>query len=121
MGDVFDLSKLLAQTPLQDDRPLRDLSGKPKPENVRVQLNSGIELQCELKYDGIDEEGGRRYYIIAEIDWENYWPTTLIVGLYPTDVTLLFKMSDDMTDTEGWARAGSMRSIVEKHISVPKG
>lgn len=122
MPDAFDLSKYLRDNnvePMQSFATDRDLSGKPKPENVRAVLNSGIEVKCELKYDGIDKNGMRRHFVIAEIDWENYWPTTLVVGVFPTDCVLSLKVPDDSTEAEDWARAGSLNVVIEKEIFVP--
>lgn len=122
MPDAFDLSKYLQHNsidPMQSFATDRDMSGKPKPENVRAVLNSGIEVKCELKYDGIDKNGMRRHFVIAEIDWENYWPTTLVVGVFPTDCVLSLKVPDDSTEAEDWARAGSLNVVIEKEIFVP--
>lgn len=115
MPEIIDLSTLLGGSePPKDDRKV-DLSGRPRPENIRVQLNSGVELKCDVKYDGM-EDGRRRYLVIAEIDWENYWPTTLIVGIYPADCMLSFKMPDDMADSEMYRRAGKLNVVVERSI-----
>lgn len=121
--DAFDLSKYDLSNLLSEADaalgPKVDTSGKPKPENVRAVLNSGIEVKCELKYDGIDKNGMRRHFVIAEIDWENYWPTTLVVGVFPTDCVLSLKVPDDSTEAEDWARAGSLNVVIEKEIFVP--
>jgi hypothetical protein len=120
MPEIIDLSTLSGGGDLPPDDRRIDRSGKPVPENVRVQLNSGIVIGCAVRYDGTDPaDGTRRYNVVAELDWENYWPTLMIVGVYPSDVTLTFHMPDDMTETEGWRRAQSMQVIVEKQLHVP--
>ena len=117
MDDSFDLGKLLDEAKIQSDDHKVDLSGRPKPENVRVLLNSGIEVKCDVVYDGM-QQGQRRYFVVAEIDWENYWPTTLIVGVRPVDVMMSFKMPDDMSDAEMFRRSGMLTVVVEKEIGV---
>jgi hypothetical protein len=92
MGDIIDLSSLYDGDDVPYIRTNIDVSGKPKPKDVRVLLNSGIEVKCEVRYDGLDPDGTRRYCVIAEIDWENYFPTTLVIGEHPTDTTLVFRI-----------------------------
>jgi hypothetical protein len=96
--DAFDLSELL-----RDNHPdwtdlntleKVDRSGKPKPVNVRVQLDSGIEIKCEVRYTGINPvDGDRLFTVIAEIDWENYRPTMLLVEEMPNDVEFRFRVA----------------------------
>lgn len=120
MPNIIDLSTLFGDGDKQEpDNPV-DLSGKPIPEDVRVILNSNVEVRCDIKYDGISPtDGNRRYFVVAELDWENYWPAIMIVGLYPSDVTLALKCADDMDlNTEGWRRAQSLQVIVEKQVDV---
>jgi hypothetical protein len=114
--NAFDLAKLLEDAKIQDERQLFDVSGRPKPENIRVVLQSGLEVKCDIKYDGM-QDGYRRYFVMAEIDWENYWPTKLLVGALPSDVMLSFKMPDDMDMmTEGMRRARNLQTIIEKQV-----
>lgn len=65
-----------------------DPSGKPAPTNVVAVLDSGVHVKCEVRYDGLDAQGFRRYLAIAEIDWENYYPKALYVGTLVDDVSL---------------------------------
>lgn len=114
----FDLSELLAGKTLsefRDDAPKVDRSGRPAPKDVRVQLNSGVIVKCEVRYDGLDLDQTRRFLIIAELDWENYWPTTLIVGEHPVDTTLCFRVPgvDDVTQN---AYAATLTVVSEKII-----
>lgn len=95
-----------------------DLTGRPMPENVRVQLNSGIELPCEVVYDGMvhqDESAYRRYKITAEIDWSKHWVKTLVVGELPIDVRLIFDV-ENATGSECQQRARTMEVIVEGYV-----
>lgn len=104
MPDFIDLSKYLEDNnigPMESFDSRVDRSGKPKPKDVRVLLNSGIEVKCEVVYDGLDPDRTRRFLVIAEIDWENYWPKELRVGEHPTDTTLSFRipgLPDDEAD-----------------------
>lgn len=77
-----------------EPEPLRDTSGKPKPENVRVRLESGLEIRCDLRYDGMEGQH-RRYLVLAELDWNKSTPVAMIVGVYPRDVMLGMRLSDD--------------------------
>lgn len=119
MPEPYDLSKLLAEHPLTDTGlgRLVDLSGRPIPKDVRVKLNSGMEIRCDVKYDGIDtSDDTRRYVVFAEIDWENYWPLACFVGEYPRDVTIIFRSNCD--DHENAWRAENLRVIPERIIEV---
>jgi hypothetical protein len=98
--NAFDLAKLLADNSTEQERwvdtalgPKIDTSGKPKPVNVRVQLNSGIEVKCDVRYSGINpKDGDRLFTVIAEIDWENYFPVALIVEEMPNDCEFRFRV-----------------------------
>jgi hypothetical protein len=91
--NAFDLAKYI-------EHPIRgttdgikvDVSGRPWPKDVRVQLNSGVFIRCDIRYDGINDDGQRRFLVIAEVDWENYHPTILWVSEYPRDATLIFRI-----------------------------
>lgn len=97
MPEPFDLSKLLKDNPLDYNNV--DLSGRPKPTNVRVQLNSGVIVKCDVRYSGTNtQDGDRLFTVIAEIDWENYHPEILLVEELPNDVEFRFRvpgMSDE--------------------------
>lgn len=92
--NAFDLGELLNANRQQAQRDsLVDLSGKPKPVNVRVVLNSGVEVRCDTRYSGVnDQDGDRLFTVVAEIDWENYWPTQLLVEELPDDVEFRFRV-----------------------------
>lgn len=94
-----------------------DPSGKPLPENVRVQLNSGIEIKCDLCYDGLDPDQTRRFLVICEMDWENYFPKTMIVGLHPTDTTLVLRVPG-ATDNDHQRYAHMLNVVSEKIIET---
>lgn len=117
MNDFIDLSKLLQRNAFEREVYLKvDLSGKPNPKDVRVLLDSGIEVRCDVRYDGLDPDGTRRFMVIAEIDWEKYLPTHLIIGEHPTDVTIIFKvpgMPDEMDE-----RARRLILVSEKIVAV---
>lgn len=117
MPEIIDLGTLFGSgDPLRDDRKL-DLSGRPAPKDVRVRLNSGIEVRCEVRYDGIDDaDNTRRFLVIAELDWENYWPTTLLVGEVCNDVTLA--LVTNVESDEHRRRATRLRVVAEKVIGV---
>lgn len=95
MPDIFDLSTL--QPPDKVDR-----SGRPAPTNVRVQLDSGVIIKCDVRYQGINPaDGDRLFTIIAEIDWENYKPRRIIVEECPNDVELRLRVGglpDELDD-----------------------
>jgi hypothetical protein len=95
--NAFDLAKYIDRSNLADHhREQRlskvDASGRPWPKDVRVQLNSGVFIRCDIRYDGINDDGQRRFLVIAEVDWENYHPTILWVSEYPRDATLIFRI-----------------------------
>lgn len=94
MGEIIDLATLFGGSVPKPHEPHVDLSGKPAPSNVRVQLNSGIIVKCDVRYQGINpNDGDRMFTVIAEIDWENYWPTIILVEEYPNDVELRFRIA----------------------------
>jgi hypothetical protein len=120
--EMIDLANLFAD----DDKPLVDTSGKPLPKNVRVILNSGVEIPCALKYDGTEMSAGvmvRKYLVIAEIDWYKHWVKTLVVGEWPSDVKFAFNTGKEV-DPETWRKteafkyANQMQLECEKRISV---
>lgn len=118
--NAFDLAALAK--PTEQERwvdaalgPKVDLSGKPKPENVRVRMASGIEFKCDVRYDGLDPDRTRRFKVIAEIDWADHFPVALIVGEYPSDVTIIFDASN-VPDGEDQMRASHLRVLPEKVI-----
>lgn len=96
--NVFDLAKYVQDNNID---PLDsfctdgvDLSGKPKPVNVRVQLNSGVVIRCDCRYQGINPvDGDRLFTVIAEIDWENYQPTAILVEEMPSDVEFRLRVA----------------------------
>lgn len=116
--NVFDLSELLDAKHLYDDAPKIDISGKPAPTNVRVQLDSGIEVKCEVRYDGINLiDGDRLFVVIAEIDWENHHPKLLLVEDMPNDVEFRFRvpgMPDDQCNTV----AAMLQLVPERIVTV---
>lgn len=95
--NAFDLSELLGGNLLPvstDQTSLIDLSGRPKPVNVRVQLNSGVIIKCDCRYSGTNPvDGDRIFTVIAEIDWENYRPKFIIVEEMPTDVEFRLRVA----------------------------
>lgn len=89
--NVFDLSQFVDA--LRDDAPKIDTSGRPAPKNVRVQLNSGVLVKCDVRYQGVNPaDGDRIFTVIAEIDWENYHPKLLLVEEAPNDVEYRFRV-----------------------------
>jgi hypothetical protein len=101
------------------DQTKVDLSGRPIPKNVRAQLNSGFELQCEVAYDGESKntKNMRRYLIKAEIDWYKHWISTLVVGEWPEDVELIL----DLPESEKGAVPQyfhQMTTYIEKRIPI---
>lgn len=93
--NAFDLASLAIPSERHEWQPTPvDLSGKPKPQGVRVQLNSGIEVKCDCRFQGINPvDGDRLFTIIAEIDWENYWPTKILVAEMPSDVEFRLRVA----------------------------
>lgn len=120
MPDAFDLGKYVRDNnidPLQSHGV--DLSGKPKPVNVRVQLNSGVIIKCDdVRYSGINpNDGDRLFTVIAEIDWENYIPSLLIVEEMPTDVEFRFRVPG-MNDADAQAICSTLQTVYERIIHV---
>lgn len=104
--NAFDLGELLREQRAKD-QPHVDLSGKPKPVNVRVVLNSGVVVRCDTRYSGVNEvDGDRLFTVVAEIDWENYWPTELLVEEMPNDVEFRFRVPGLPADKEQEFAAG---------------
>ena len=119
--NAFDLAKYVQDNnirPMDRIDTSVDPSGKPRPENVRVILNSGLEVKCDTKFDGYDTtDNTRRYRVVAEIDWENYWPTVLLVGEYPSDVTLAL-LVPGASDEDHQRMARGLQTVPEKIINV---
>jgi hypothetical protein len=117
MPEIIDLSTLLRDEDPGDDRKI-DRSGRPKPQDVRVQLNSGVVIRCEVRYDGIDKSDmTRRFLVIAEIDWENYHPKAIIIGEMPNDSGLYFRVPGLPDDVCEQVAAG-LQVHTEKFIKV---
>jgi hypothetical protein len=125
---MLDIATLLGGDgqPEKDNRKV-DLSGRPIPKNVRVILNSGVELQCEVVYDGMsrNDPNLRRFLIIAEIDWFKYWIKTIVVGENPEDVELIIPLpktdpGEQTTTPYMYTTLGQyrMETIVEKRIPI---
>lgn len=98
MGDFIDLSKYLQDNGIGPLDRINsdgvDLSGKPVPVNVRVQLDSGVIVKCDVRYKGVNPaDGDRMFTVIAEIDWENYKPKLIIVEEMPNDVEFRLKVA----------------------------
>jgi hypothetical protein len=93
--NAFDLAKLAIPTEPHQWQPVAvDLSGRPNPQGVRVQLNSGVIIKCDCRYQGVNPvDGDRLFTILAEIDWENYWPTKILVAEMPTDVEFRLRVA----------------------------
>jgi hypothetical protein len=119
MPDAFDLSKLLKDNPLDFEHYDNvDVSGRPAPTNVRVQLNSGIEVKCEVRYSGTNKvDGDRLFTVIAEIDWENYHPKLLLVEEMPNDVEFRFRIPG-MSDADASNICRGLQLIPERIIGV---
>lgn len=121
--NAFDLSSLSAadMSIVNQNREQRlakiDASGRPWPKGVRVQLNSGVEVKCDVRYDGTDSDGTRRFVVLAEIDWENYQPRVLWVDEYPRDVTLIFRIPG-MPDEDAHKMAAFMETRPMKIVEV---
>jgi hypothetical protein len=115
---MIDIADLFA-----DEPPLVDTSGKAVPKNVRAILDSGLEIPCALKYDGI-RDNCRKYLVLAEsVDWYKHWVKTLVVGEWPSDVQLALSVGKHV-DPEKWRKteafkyASQMRIECEKRIPV---
>jgi hypothetical protein len=117
VDEMLDLAKAFDNND-DDHQSLVDLSDRPVPKNVRAILDSGIELQCELSYDGRQpppKQNIRRYRVKAEINWLKHWIKTLVIGEYPADVALIIDLPESVTDD---VRQYMMRmqTIVEKRV-----
>ena len=115
----MDLSKLLKDNPLDFDHYHNvDLSGRPKPVGVRVKLDSGVFVKCDVRYSGTNKtDGDRLFTVIAEIDWENYHPKELWVEEMPNDVEFRF-LVPGMSDIDAQAIANSLKFMPEKIVVV---
>lgn len=120
MPEIIDLATLLGDEPSKQPDELVDTSGKPVPENVRVILVNKLEIKCELRYDGLHDDGKRRYLVLAEIDWETHFPTHMIIGVMPTNTWLAFHMPDDVDigSEENRQRANDLRKniVIERWV-----
>jgi hypothetical protein len=99
------------------DSPI-DLSGKKIPKNVRAILNSGLEIQCTVKYDGLFNHNDlpmRRYLVQADIDWSKYWVKVLVVGEFPLDCGLFLQVPDT-TGQELLQYGHQMETYVEQRV-----
>jgi hypothetical protein len=105
-----------------DQPPPVDTSGKPVPKNVRAIIDTGLEIPCALKYDGI-RNNLRKYLVIAEIDWYKHRVKTLIIGEWPSDVQLALFMGKHVNPetwhkTEAFKYSNQMEIVIEKRIAV---
>lgn len=96
-----------------------DMSGRPVPKGVRVILDSGVEIPCEVRYDGHSERDKRfrRYVITAEIDWLKHHIQTIVIDENPLDVHLIVQFPDSL-DSEH--REEHMRWLAEVKTLVRK-
>lgn len=92
-----------------------DLSGRPVPKGVRVVIESGLEVPCDVRYDGRDEDGYRRYVVDAHTDWSKHVVSVLAVEEMPIDARLIIDMGD-ATDAEAERATANLR--VEVAASV---
>jgi hypothetical protein len=101
------------------DQAWIDLSNRPRPKNVRAVLNSGVEIPCEVRYDGPSKntKNVRRYLVKAEIDWYRYWINTLVVGEWPEDVELILDLPASDTNAVPQYIHG-MQTLWEKRIPI---
>ena len=102
------------------DQTRVDLSGRPVPKNVRAILNSGVELQCEVRYDGPSRntDNMRRYLVKAEIDWYKYWINTLVIGEWPEDVEMIVDLPASDTERDVPQYIHGMQTFWEKRIPI---
>ena len=118
MADIIDLATLFGDSPPPEHDPLVDLSGRPAPTGVRVKLDSGVIVNCDCRYAGINRADGERLFVvIAEIDWENYHPRLLIVEEMPSDVEFRFRVPG-MPDDQCAAIAAGLTLIPERVVYV---
>lgn len=118
MGEIIDLATLFGDNVPKPEQPAVDLSGRPAPVNVRVQLDSGVEVRCDVRYSGVNpNDGDRLFTVIAEIDWENYHPKLLIVEEMPNDVEFRFRVPG-MPDDQCQAIAQMLQLIPERIVRV---
>jgi hypothetical protein len=121
----MDLADILSNYG-EDKPPLIDTSGRPVPKNVRVILNSGVEIPCTVTYDGEEISVGekvRRFKVKAEVDWYKYWVKTLVIGECPSDAKIVFNTGKEVDgqrwlNSEAFKYASQMRIEIEKRISV---
>lgn len=96
MNEPFDLARLAIPDKPEPWQPQHhtipvDISGKPWPKGVAVKLNSGVVVKCDVRFQGT-APNARLFTVIAEIDWENYHPTVLMVEEMPSDVEFRFRV-----------------------------
>jgi hypothetical protein len=119
--NAFDLAKFIEDNnigPMQSFATDIDYSGKPRPSGVSVQLNSGVMVKCDIRYAGINpKDGCRLFVVIAEIDWENYFPKVIIVEEMPRDAELRFRVPG-MTDAEAQRLCAATQFVAQRIIEV---
>jgi hypothetical protein len=116
---MLDISDLFNNE--DNDRPPDfkvDLSGRPIPKNVRAIIDSGIEIPCDVSYDGLQKgTDKRRFKVKAEIDWGLHWIRLLVVGEFPEDVHLILSLPEkSMKDALQFQH--QMNTVIEKRVSV---
>lgn len=115
--NVFDLGEIIKRKYDEINQQV-DLSGRPAPKNVRVQLDSGVVVKCDVRYGGVNPaDGDRIFVVIAEIDWENYHPKLLIVEEAPDDVEYRFRVPG-MTDADSDKVLATLQFVPERIIGV---
>jgi hypothetical protein len=70
-----------------------ELDDQPDPPlNVRVLLNDGTAIPCEVVYEGLDAEGAHQWIAQVPIDPETQWPERVQMDRLParTGVRLEF-------------------------------
>lgn len=116
--NAFDLSELYGDHRVLEEYSKIDQSGRPKPVNVRVQLNSGVVIRCDVRYSGVNKlDGDRLFTVIAEIDWENYHPVLLLVEEMANDVEFRF-LVPGMSDADAQKFCAGLQLRPERIIGV---
>ena len=94
-----------------------DLSGRPIPKGVRFLLNSGIEVPCEVVYDGRSDGDARyrRYLIKAEVNWARHHVVKIIADENPIDVQLIMLLPDTL-DSELMAEQRRLTANVQMFV-----
>ena len=81
-------------TPPPPSKPIDD-SGKPFPTQAFLVTADGYRVQADISFDGVDDDGDRRYVLTVETGWLDLRLAAVELDCHPPDVSVVFKTIGD--------------------------